>query len=300
MNGGAGGNGSNGVSGTSGSSGASGTSTPPAMRYSTTGTCNIFPSCASITFGAGACNAALGGNYHIICATNNSPILGGLCNCVCCTTNTNTGGVVGGCCNFIGGNGSASTILGGSCNHICALDSHIFGGFNNCICSGAHYSLISGSKSSQVNVAVGSVMGMDTGIGGTTHYSYFETIVKNGGSFNIPHPDPLKNNTHRLVHTFVESPTAGDNLYRYEIEVINGVATLELPSYFKWLNKDIQIKISPKNHFGIAIGVIDSNIEFVNFTANQDGKYNVLIFGTRKDKKAIITWAGVERIIPLT
>jgi hypothetical protein len=40
-------------------------------------------------------------------------------------------------------------------------------------------------------------------------------------------------------------------------------------------------------------------MEFVNFTANQDGKYNVLIMGTRKDILAIERWRGVEVLKPL-
>ena len=143
-------------------------------------------------------------------------------------------------------------------------------------------------------------MGINGGNAVTQGYSYFDIIDKTGGSFDIPHPNPSKNTTHRLVHTFVESPTAGDNLYRYEVDVVNGVATLELPSYFKWLNKDVQIKISPKDHFGIAIGTLDPNMEFVNFTANQDGKYNILIFGTRIDKRGVQAWRGAEVLKPLS
>jgi hypothetical protein len=243
----------------------------------------------------------MGGNSHIITDSDNTFIFGGVCNCTCCcASNTNTGGIIGGCCNRIICNGSGSTILGGFDNRINALYSHIIGSGSSYINSGAHYSLIAGAVNAGVTASVGSSMGNNGSIAATTHYSYFDTINKQGGSFNIAHPDPSKNSTHRLVHTFVESPTEGDNLYRYEIEVVNGVATLELPSYFKWLNKNVQMKISPKNHFGIALGILDSNMEYVNFTANQDGKYNVLIMGTRKDTIAIERWRGVEVLKPLS
>ena len=47
------------------------------------------------------------------------------------------------------------------------------------------------------------------------------TLSKTAGSFQIAHPDPCKNQTHDLFHSFVESPTAGDNLYRFEVESVD-------------------------------------------------------------------------------
>ena len=54
------------------------------------------------------------------------------------------------------------------------------------------------------------------------------TLTKTTGSFKIDHPDPEKINTHNLYHSFVESPTAGDNLYRYRVTttVDNSLATI--------------------------------------------------------------------------
>lgn len=51
----------------------------------------------------------------------------------------------------------------------------------------------------------------------TDGYAFFKdmttgTITKSGGTFNIPHPHPSKSDTHRLVHSFTESPKA-DLLY---------------------------------------------------------------------------------------
>jgi hypothetical protein len=131
---------------------------------------------------------------------------------------------------------------------------------------------------------------------GTAYVSCAYYISKDAGSFRINHPDPAKTNTHLLYHSFVESPTAGDNIYRYEIQTCNGQASLELPSYYKFLNKNDQVWVTPVNHFGNAYGVIDQTQSCVSFCSDTDGKYMALIIGTRKDKQAQGYWNGVERI----
>ena len=121
----------------------------------------------------------------------------------------------------------------------------------------------------------------------------FGTVVKGSGSFSISHPDPSKTNTHKLIHSFVESPTAGDNIYRYEVEVIDGVAEIQLPDYYKYLNENTQVWITPKDGFGIAYGTINEDMTKVIIKANLDMIYNVLVIGTRKDKVAKDYWKGV-------
>ena len=120
-------------------------------------------------------------------------------------------------------------------------------------------------------------------------------LTKGSGSFRIPHPDPEKTCSKYLLHSFVESPTEGDNIYRYEIETLNCSASLDLPDYFKLLNKNEQVWVSPKNHFGSAYGVVDKEQTCVSFCSNCDGQYNVLIIGTRKDEVAVKAWKGVEQ-----
>lgn len=46
------------------------------------------------------------------------------------------------------------------------------------------------------------------------------TMSKGAGSFLIPHPDPEKTGW-MLRHCFVESPTRGDNLYRFSVEILS-------------------------------------------------------------------------------
>jgi len=127
-------------------------------------------------------------------------------------------------------------------------------------------------------------------------WTYFTDIVKNSSTFSIKHPDPAKTETHKLVHTTVESPTAGDNMYRYQVTTKNNKAVLELPDYFSFLNKNEQVWITPKNHHGKAFGIVSIDKKTIEITSDSDGDYQVLVFATRKDAKAAIAWRGVEMI----
>lgn len=113
-------------------------------------------------------------------------------------------------------------------------------------------------------------------------------------SFIIPHPDSNKPEGTFLKHSTLEAPTAGDNIYRWTIEVKNGEATVELPDYYKFLNKDDMVFISAKGHLGTAYGEVDAAQEKIIVRADSDGKYNVLLIGTRKDKFATEAWQGPE------
>ena len=64
------------------------------------------------------------------------------------------------------------------------------------------------------------------------------TLSKTGGSFTIRHPDPAKSGSMALQHSFVESPTAGDNLYTFVVSASadNQTVVTNLPSYWEFLN----------------------------------------------------------------
>jgi hypothetical protein len=113
-------------------------------------------------------------------------------------------------------------------------------------------------------------------------------------SFKIKHPNKEKENTHYLVHSVIETPTAGDNLYRYIVES-DGIESVKimLPDYFGYLNKDIQIWVNASDNFGNGYGVIDKELKIVEVFTNVKGYYNVLIIGTRKDK-GVSEWKGPE------
>ena len=122
------------------------------------------------------------------------------------------------------------------------------------------------------------------------------TLSKTAGSFAISHPNPTKTQACELWHSFVESPTAGDNLYRFEVEVENGQATIDLPDYYKHLNENDQVWVNAKNHFGRAYGVVNQEKTTLTVFADTDGEYNILLIGTRKDKDAVNAWKGTERL----
>jgi hypothetical protein len=112
-------------------------------------------------------------------------------------------------------------------------------------------------------------------------------LIKSGGSFQIVHPNPAKSKDKVLYHSFVESPSRGDNLYRWSVDVKDRSHSIKLPNYYKHLNENTTIKISSVGHFGKAYGQIDKDQDNLTICTNQDGKYNVLAVATRCDKHAL-------------
>jgi hypothetical protein len=113
------------------------------------------------------------------------------------------------------------------------------------------------------------------------------TLSKTTGSFDIVHPDPVKAaEGYRLRHCFVESPTRGDNLYRWLLSTVNKEFVMPLPSYFQWLNEDAHCHVSPVDTFGFGrASVINGGTELLLKTT-EDGLWNVLCIATRKDSDA--------------
>jgi hypothetical protein len=200
---------------------------------------------------------------------------------------------------FIGGGegnlvtASYGAIIGGKCNKVCGAFGTINGGQSNCITGGSWNAILGGRFNTSSSNRTGSGGSYLT----ASSYGYFEfnAIDKQGGSFTITHPDPSKEANYQLWHSFVEGPTAGDNIYRYEVTTCNCAASLALPDYYKFLNKNDQVWVTPKNHFGNAYGIVNNEQTCINFTSDADGEYIVLLMGTRKDKWAQYAWNGVER-----
>lgn len=112
------------------------------------------------------------------------------------------------------------------------------------------------------------------------------SVSKGSGSFDIAHPDPKKTETHRLRHYFVETPSAGGNIYKYQIKCEKGDNYIDLPDYYNYLNKDSLVWVNPVKHFGIAWGEVEDNKK-VRIVVDKKGTYNILIFGDRKDETAM-------------
>jgi len=118
------------------------------------------------------------------------------------------------------------------------------------------------------------------------------TLSKAAGSFLIPHPDPAKNSTHMLRHCFVESPTRGDNLYRWTLTTTNRVADQPLPSYSPFLNENWQFFVRPTQSFGRGYGVLAPDERSFRLNVSEDGTYHVLGIATRKDAAAAAFFDG--------
>ena len=202
---------------------------------------------------------------------------------------------------YTGGQTSTSCSINGGCN---IAIGYLAGG---CTVAGSNNNIYIGQRSGRTS------RGNETykfylGQGSGNHLmcgclsSSSRTLCVNGsfskttGTFSIPNPNPIKTQECELFHSFVESPTAGDNLYRFEVQVENGTATIDLPDYYKYLNENDQVWVNPKNHFGRAYGVVNQEQTTLTIFADTDGNYNVLLIGTRKDKDAAKAWKGTERL----
>lgn len=135
-----------------------------------------------------------------------------------------------------------------------------------------------------------------------THSWYIpgELFVSGLKDFQIPHPHPDKKHTHVIRHGAVESPTAGDTLYRYTIEAVRDNETVKmlLPDYFQYLNKNVDVWVNGHMHFGRAFGIVEDGE--LKVTCESAGEYKVLVIGTRNDDhQGLQDWdiKGVEREI---
>jgi hypothetical protein len=198
--------------------------------------------------------------------------------------------IVGGDTNCI-----SSFLAGGKSANSCAM--FIGGGVLNLIQRNTVQGAIFGGYGNQLtsSTSCAIIFGGSTNLTGSfSSYSYADTLSKTSGKFSIRHPDPDKKHTHNLVHSFVEAPTAGENIYRYEVATQNCEAVVSLPDYYKFLNCNDQVWITAKNHMGIAYGNVNTQQTEINIKSNCDGTYYVLLIGTRKDECAMKSWRGVE------
>jgi len=121
-------------------------------------------------------------------------------------------------------------------------------------------------------------------------------VTKGAAGMDIPHPNSVKKSQgYRLRHSFVQTNTAGGNLYKYRVTLPDsGTAQIELPDYFNELNQNAMVWVTPHQHFGRAYATIVNNTCTVS--GNSAGDYNVLIFAERKDPTAVTEFQkyGVE------
>lgn len=144
-----------------------------------------------------------------------------------------------------------------------------------------------------------SVLGGGFGLASSNNATTVGTIYKTSGTFTINHPNPNKP-SHTLSHSFVESPSVGDNLYKYRVTSINCQALITLPDYYKHLNCDDHIHVSPVDNLGTGFGIMNQEQTELSVCTTQDGEYDVILLGTRKDidaQKRLYAQVGAERIV---
>ena len=323
-----GGSGTSGTTGANGSSGSSGVSSSSGLSgyspYYSIGGFSICPTCGSNSIGGqydslwggiynciyGNCDTIGGGSENcisfslygreFISPADRNFIGAGFINCICSDI-VASGGEEPYCMdaqiNVIGG-GYQNAILGSikRAENACQVYYDVIGGGQHNVIGCVKYSGILGNCNNTIQSATNTFIFRSFLGTSTSNTSYFCAIAKTFSTFRIHHPDPEKSATHYLFHTNVESPTEGDNIYRYEVETKNGKAEINLPSYYKWLNKNDQVWVSPKQNFGNAYGVINAEQTKVEIYSDVDSEFYVLLIGTRKDEDGVKFWKGAERI----
>jgi len=237
-------------------------------------------------------SAAFGG-YNCIYGTKFSVIAGGrsnkMLNSCSSTVTLQSSAILGGYNNTICGGPCAcvpenSVIINGYVNSIRGnnkvCNAVITSGANHIICGGCNVVIFSGDCANPFTV-------------NSSNKTCVNWLAKGAGTFQIRHPEPSKYQTHVLQHSFVESPAA-DNIYRYRVTTLSCTATLTLPDYYKWLNEKTQVHIQPVDNYGKAFATIDENEKEITICSTEDGKFDLLVIGQRKDPSFKKVYEGPE------
>jgi hypothetical protein len=118
------------------------------------------------------------------------------------------------------------------------------------------------------------------------------SLSKGSGSFRIDHP--VKPDTHHLVHSFVEAPTA-DNIYRGSVVLVDGVAKVDLDTAarltagtFEALNTNVDCWVSNKTGWtAVRATVIGSTLSIEAEVKTCTDIVSWLVIGERHDQTII-------------
>jgi len=124
----------------------------------------------------------------------------------------------------------------------------------------------------------------------------YGALSKGSGSFRIDHPLPEFEETHQLVHSFIEGPQA-DLIYRGRVTLVNGKASVNIDEAstmtegtFEALCRDIQCFTTNESDWTAVRGSVKGNIltvESEDSTAKSDISW--MVIGERKDKHMMDT-----------
>jgi hypothetical protein len=107
-------------------------------------------------------------------------------------------------------------------------------------------------------------------------------LSKTAGSFVIN--NPVKPG-YKLRHSFVESPTSGDTLYKWMFSTVDCKFEYKLPSWFSYLNANPQVWVQAMDFETDGRGYVRDGVLRLETTA--DGLFEVLCVATRKDIEPI-------------
>ena len=121
-------------------------------------------------------------------------------------------------------------------------------------------------------------------------------LSKGSGSFRIDHPLPELEETHQLVHSFIEGPQA-DLIYRGRVSLVNGKATVNIDEAatmtegtFVVLCRDVQCFTTNESDWTPVRGSVSGNILTIE---SQDDKatsnISWMVIGERQDKHMMET-----------
>jgi hypothetical protein len=153
-----------------------------------------------------------------------------------------------------------------------------------------------GQTVSSSNSIVNTVYNSASGTMGIGNIVVPGSVSKGSGSFKIDHPLPELEQTHHLVHSFIEGPQA-DLIYRGQVALVNGSAEVNIDSAagmtegtFEALCRDVQCFTTNESNWDLIKGSVTGNI--LTITAQDAGSVaiiNWLVIGERKDKHMIET-----------
>jgi hypothetical protein len=116
-------------------------------------------------------------------------------------------------------------------------------------------------------------------------------LAKGSGSFQIDHPLPSLNETHHLVHSFVEAPQA-DLYYRGKVALVGGRATVNIDQVagmtegtFVLLNREVQCFTSNESDWDAVRGSVSGNILTIECqNPASTATISWMVVGERQDK----------------
>ena len=123
-------------------------------------------------------------------------------------------------------------------------------------------------------------------------------LSKGSGSFRIAHPLPALNETHDLVHSFIEGPQA-DLIYRGRVALVDGKATVNIDCVasmsdgtFELLCRDIQCFTSNETDWNPVRGSVTGNLLTIECQDTASiATISWMVIGERQDKHMLdATW----------